>query len=122
MQKKLRFFVGSRHGLEKIIAALLPLGYQIAVLMAPKQTPGRREIGSTREMTICRQCGCTPAQATADALVLGFQDEYRAGIYNCCQVVAWADEQWIAWTEAAVEDGKSEEEATKPLEVHPRME
>jgi hypothetical protein len=67
--------------------------------------------------TICRQCGCTPSQAAADALVLGFQDEFQAGQYTCCQVVAWADEQWLAWAEAAAEDGKSEEEVTKPLEV-----
>ena len=32
-------------------------------------------------------------------------------------MVTWADEQWLAWAEAAAEDGKSEEEATKPLEV-----
>jgi hypothetical protein len=31
--------------------------------------------------------------------------------------VAWADEQWLAWAEAAAEDGRSEEEATKRLEV-----
>jgi len=67
--------------------------------------------------TICRQCGCTASQAAADALVLGFQEEYQGGVYTCCQVVAWADEQWLAWAEAAAEDGKSENEATKPLEV-----
>ena len=68
-------------------------------------------------MMICRHCGCTASQAAADALVLGFQDEFDAGAYTCCQVVAWADEQWLAWAEAAAEDGKSEEEATKPLEI-----
>ncbi len=68
-------------------------------------------------MTICRNCGCTAAQAAADALVLGFQEEFEAGAYSCCQVVVWADEQWLAWAEAAAEDGKSQEEATKPLEV-----
>ncbi len=67
--------------------------------------------------TICRQCGCTPSQAAADALVLGFQEEFQASVYSCCQVVAWADEQWLAWAEAAAEDGKPETEATKPLEV-----
>lgn len=56
-------------------------------------------------------------QASADAAVLGFQAEYQAGLYTCCQVVAWADEQWLSWAEAAAEDGKCEEEATKPLEV-----
>jgi hypothetical protein len=68
-------------------------------------------------MTICRNCGCTTAQAAADALALGFQNEFEAGAYACCQMVVWADEQWLAWSEAAAEDGKSEEEATKPLEI-----
>jgi len=68
-------------------------------------------------MAICRNCGSTPSQAAADAWVVGFQQEFQAGVYTCCQVVAWADEQWLAWTEAAAEDGRSEEEATKCLEV-----
>jgi hypothetical protein len=50
-------------------------------------------------------------------MVLGFQEEYLAGVYSCCQVVMWADEQWLAWTEAAAEDGRSEEEVTRPLEI-----
>jgi hypothetical protein len=50
-------------------------------------------------------------------MVVGFRDEYLAGEYSCCQVVAWADEQWLAFAEAAIEDGKSEEEATKFLEI-----
>ena len=50
-------------------------------------------------------------------MVLGFQEEFQAGVYSCCQVVAWADEQWLAWTEAAAEDGRSAEEATRPLEI-----
>jgi hypothetical protein len=49
--------------------------------------------------------------------VLGFRDEFESGDYTCCQVVAWADEQWLAWSEAAEEDGKSGEEATTPLEI-----
>jgi hypothetical protein len=50
-------------------------------------------------------------------MVLGFQEEFQGGVYTCCQVVAWADEQWLAWTEAAAEDGRSEEEVTRPLEI-----
>jgi hypothetical protein len=68
-------------------------------------------------MIICRHCGCSASLAAADALVLGFQDEFQAGIYSCCQVVTWADEQWMAWTDAAAEDGRAAEEVTKPLEV-----
>ena len=65
---------------------------------------------------ICRKCGCTTVQAAADALVLGFREEFESGVYTCCQVVAWADEQWLAWSEASEEDGKSKEEGSKPLE------
>jgi len=68
-------------------------------------------------MTICEHCGCTASQAAADALVLGFKEEFQNGVYSCCQVVAWADEQWLAWAEAAAEDGRPEEEVTKPLEI-----
>ena len=50
-------------------------------------------------------------------MVLGFQEEFQAGVYSCCQVVMWADEQWLALTEAAAEDGRSEEEVTRPLEI-----
>jgi hypothetical protein len=66
---------------------------------------------------ICRHCGCSPDHAEADALVVGLRSEYLAGEYSCCQVVAWADEQWLAFAEAAMEDGKSEDEATKRLEI-----
>ena len=68
-------------------------------------------------MNICRFCGCTESQAKADAMVLGLKDEFEKGLYICCQVVAWADEQWLAWTEAASEDGQPLDQATKPLEI-----
>jgi hypothetical protein len=53
---------------------------------------------------VCQQCKCTPAEAMADALFLGLEKELESGIYRCCEIVAWADEQWRAWTEAANED------------------
>ena len=56
---------------------------------------------------ICRVCGCTEAQAIADARTLGFQRELQSGFYTCCQIATWADEQWLAWLEAADQDGKS---------------
>jgi hypothetical protein len=65
---------------------------------------------------ICRRCGCTEGIAAADARAVGFLDEFLAGSYTCCQVVQWADEQWLAWQEAASEDGKPVEEVTRPLE------
>jgi hypothetical protein len=66
---------------------------------------------------LCRRCGCTDSRALADARTLGFQDEFQRRVYTCCQIVGWADEQWLAWVEAAVEDGKSVDDATKLLEI-----
>jgi hypothetical protein len=68
-------------------------------------------------MIICQNCACTAAQAEADAFLLGFQEEFKARVYCCCQVVAWADEQALARLEAAQEDGKSLDETTKPSEI-----
>jgi hypothetical protein len=67
----------------------------------------------------CRRCGSTEAFAAADAQAIGLRDDFLAGLYTCCQVVQWADEQWVAWQDAACEDGKPVEEATSPLEVEP---
>jgi hypothetical protein len=52
----------------------------------------------------------------ADARTLGLQKELQCGIYTCCQIAAWADEQWLAWVEAAEEDGKPVDDVTRPLE------
>ncbi|HEY6988868.1 MAG TPA: hypothetical protein VH369_10815 [Bryobacteraceae bacterium] len=68
-------------------------------------------------MRVCRFCGCTESQARADARVLGLVDEFESGLHGCCQLVAWADEQWLAWMEAASEDGKPVDKVTKPLEI-----
>jgi hypothetical protein len=65
---------------------------------------------------ICRLCGCTKSQAMADAKTLGLQKELQNGLYSCCQTAAWADEQWLAWVEAALEDGKSADDITRLLE------
>ena len=46
-------------------------------------------------------------------MALGLNDEFERGFYSCCQLVAWADEQWLAWTEAALEDGKPLDKVTK---------
>jgi hypothetical protein len=105
----------------KTNGAVFALGYWIAasklVETQERTVVVARSWRVLDKMTICRHCGCTFSQAEADALVVGFRDEYLAGEYNCCQVVAWADEQWLAFAEAAIEDGKSEEEATKHLEI-----
>jgi hypothetical protein len=65
---------------------------------------------------VCRLCGCTESHAIADARTLGLQKELQNGFYTCCQIAAWADEQWLAWLEAAEEDGKSGDDITRPLE------
>jgi hypothetical protein len=65
---------------------------------------------------ICRSCGSTKSQIIDDARTLGLLKELGRGLYTCCQVVAWADEQWLAWVEAAEEDGKAVDAVTRPLE------
>ena len=64
--------------------------------------------------TICRSCGSTKSQTIADARTLGLLKEFQNGIHTCCQIVAWADEQWLAWAEAAAESGKSMDEISWP--------
>jgi hypothetical protein len=49
-------------------------------------------------------CGRTESQIVADAKTLGLEQECQSGVYTCCQIVAWADEQWLAWFEATRED------------------
>jgi hypothetical protein len=66
---------------------------------------------------LCRHCGCNQAQAAADARTLGFEKEFASGFYTCCQVLQWADEQWLAWLSAAEQDGKMAEDVTRPLEI-----
>jgi hypothetical protein len=56
---------------------------------------------------ICSSCGSTESQTFADARTLGLVRELQGGVYACCQIVTWADEQWLAWAEAAQQDGKS---------------
>ena len=46
------------------------------------------------------------AQITADANTLGLLQESQSGVYNCCQIVEWADEQWLAWFEATEGDSR----------------
>jgi hypothetical protein len=64
----------------------------------------------------CRICGSRESQTIADARTLGLLNELQSGVYTCCQIVAWADEQWLAWAQAAEEDGKWADDVTRPLE------
>ena len=61
---------------------------------------------------ICLVCGRTESEAIADASALGLQQEFQNGIYTCCQIAAWADEQASAWFEALAQDGKWTGEST----------
>ena len=63
-------------------------------------------------MNVCRGCGCTELQTMEDLRTLSLP----SGDYTCCQVAAWADEQWQAWLEAANDDGKQVDDVTRPLE------
>jgi hypothetical protein len=65
----------------------------------------------------CRNCGSNWAQAAADARTLGFAPEFASGVYSCCRIAQWADEQWLAWVIAAEEDGNVAEDVTRPLEI-----
>ncbi len=55
-------------------------------------------------LNTCKKCGCTPTEALVDAAALGLQTHFESGLYTCCQIAAWATEQWEAWTNAAIED------------------
>ena len=66
---------------------------------------------------LCRHCGCTEVQVGEDARWLSLAQEFRTGRYTCCQIVAWADEQWLAWMEAAEQDGISPEMFLGPTEA-----
>jgi hypothetical protein len=67
-----------------------------------KFEPGDRE---EQKMTDkCTKCGRAEPQITADAETLGLLQELQNGVYTCCQISQWADEQWLAWFEATQED------------------
>jgi hypothetical protein len=51
-------------------------------------------------MKSCEACGLTESQASADARTLGLLEEFRGGVYTCCQIAMWANEQWLAWFQA----------------------
>ena len=65
---------------------------------------------------ICTTCGRTKSQVIADAKTLSFKREFQNGLYTCCQIVVWADEQRLAWLVAAEEDGKWADDVTLLLQ------
>ena len=63
----------------------------------------------------CAICGRSGPQVITDAKALGLLLEFECGIYSCCQISEWADEQWLAWTKAAHEDAHYSDKADGPL-------
>ena len=66
----------------------------------------------------CRNCGRTESQIVADAKALGLLEEFQGGVHTCCQIVAWADEQWLAWFEATGEDSRVVDNMAGGLQFH----
>lgn len=67
----------------------------------------------------CAVCGCTELEAIADARSLGLYQELQSGVYTCCQIAEWADEQALAWFAAAHEDSKLVNDLNNPGECEP---
>ena len=44
----------------------------------------------------CKRRGHTESKITADAKTLGLLQELENGVYTCCQISQWADEQCLA--------------------------
>ena len=65
----------------------------------------------------CTKCGRTESQITAEAKTLGLLQEFQSGVYTCCQIVAWADEQSLAWFEATEQDSRPFDNATGQSQV-----
>jgi hypothetical protein len=60
----------------------------------------------------CMNCGRSEELVIADASSLGLLQEFQSGVYNCCQISEWADEQWLAWFQATQEDIERLDELT----------
>jgi hypothetical protein len=70
----------------------------------------------TVTMKSCEACRLTESQALADAKTLGLLEEFRCGVYTCCQINAWAQEQWLAWFEAVEADAFRTQDGLGPVE------
>ncbi|MBV8571991.1 MAG: hypothetical protein JO319_15340 [Acidobacteriaceae bacterium] len=53
---------------------------------------------------ICTVCGYSESKVIAGARLLGLEADFRSGLYSCCQIAQWADEQSAAWLEAMQQD------------------
>jgi hypothetical protein len=71
---------------------------------------------------ICPVCGRTQSEAIVDAKAIGLQEEFERGVYTCCQVAEWADEQALAWFQATEENSRCApcgDVPSEPREVQP---
>ena len=66
--------------------------------------------------SICAVCGCTELEVIANARSLDLYEELQSGLYTCCEVAEWADEQVLSWFQALREDSKLVDGTTKPRE------
>jgi hypothetical protein len=92
-------------GLVKKLHLYLPNGYRSKIQAG---TTAR----SKKMANQCMNCARTEAQVIADAKSLGLTQEFQSGVYNCCQISEWADEQWLAWFQATQEDIERLDELT----------
>ena len=65
----------------------------------------------------CTNRGRTESQLIADAKTLGLLQELESGLYTCCQISQWADEQCLAWFEALAHDGKIADDVITGLDL-----
>jgi hypothetical protein len=77
-----------------------------------KHMDSAEKIGGRTMSNVCRFCQSTELQATANAKALGLEQEFEGGIYTCCQMAKWADEQSSAWLEAAHADDEPTHDLT----------
>jgi hypothetical protein len=68
------------------------------------------QAGEANMTTTCTTCGCTASEATANARAVGLQQEFESGMYTCCQIAEWADEQSLAWFEASWPEATHEDD------------
>jgi len=64
----------------------------------------------------CAKCGRMESEIAGDARRLGLLSELQQGLYTCCQISEWADEQLSAWLEAMYQDAQLFDEIGGPNE------
>jgi hypothetical protein len=65
----------------------------------------------------CEMCGRTESEAIADARTLGLYEELKVGVYTCCEIAEWADEQYLAWSEAISEHARYWDQSTHDTQL-----